>query len=140
MAGKQVSVLGITDYNCNFATGSTPYILVVSRPIYVVDWVSGVLAVRLHRSGTWDSGTATVDVVVQNIMPAPDEPQTVFVPSSGEVASITIPNAPTAPALYQDAFEAPIAAYVRVILKWTQGASAGACPFAISVDLIGRDA
>ncbi|MFO0760085.1 MAG: hypothetical protein U0359_26615 [Byssovorax sp.] len=140
MAGKQVSVLGITDYNCNFATGSDPYILVVSRPIYVVDWVSGVLLTRLHKSDTWDSGTASADVVVQNIMPAQDEPQTVFVPSSGEVASITIPNGATAPALYQDAFAAPIAAYVRVLIKWTQGASTGACSFAISVDLIGRDA
>jgi len=78
------------------------------------DWASGVLEVRLHTKGSWPSTTATAVVAVQNGLPSPDEPETMFV-SATELGSITIANGDAAPKLYQALLDG-FGAYARPVL------------------------
>jgi hypothetical protein len=73
---------------------------------------------------------------------APEEPHTVFAESGASArALVTINNGDTAPKLYVTALTAPIAAELRVLLVWVQGAGASSASntFSIAVDIVGRE-
>lgn len=102
--------------------------------------VSGVLQTRVHsKSGL--TATANANVVVHNVSLVPEEPDVLYLgPQVGISTSITSSSA--SPTLDVVALSAPIGAMLRVILRWTQGATDTASnqTVAISVDLVLRPA
>lgn len=140
MAGAQVNVIRRTDYGFSMPV-STSQDVVLAPLIDTLGWVSAVLIVRLYAK-TFAATTATVTVVVQNAMVGPEDEVTVLVPST-DLATAQIVNADVAPKLIQ-AVIAPgtqgLGRYMRVLMRYAQGANLGAQTFTLGIDLVGRSA
>ncbi len=133
------NILPRTDYTLTGAA-NTVYEIVLAKYVDTLAFVSGVLICRLYSKGTFTTGV-TVDIVVQNVSFAEDEPQTIFAETTNETTVSITSTTPTAPSLLTAAIETPIARHVRVLLRMTQPVTApGPVTFAIGVDLVGRDA
>jgi len=100
-------------------------------------WVSAAVTVRLHDKD-WTTGTAAFTVDVENVSYTADEPSVAYLGSS--LASVAVAVGDAAPKLYVAAFSGAIGDQVRVVLKYTQGGTAGLKTFAISVEIEARDA
>ena len=141
--GYLVNVIPKTDFSFDGrAPGGTDQDVPIAVGIDSSAWVSGVILVRVHSKNLW-SGTASLSVLVQNIMIVPEEPDVVFVSTTNLVSSaISITNltVPAAPALFVSAL-ATMGPQLRVLVRFAQGATAGtAQTIAIGVDLVGRPA
>jgi hypothetical protein len=104
-------------------------------------WVSGVILVRVHsRGGTWPTG-ASLNVLVQNIMLVPEEPDLVFINTTSLLTTaIAITNSTNAGALFVSSLTT-MGPQLRVLLRFSQGPNAGAAQtISIGVDLVGRPA
>ncbi len=140
--GYLVPILPKTDFsfdgrNVANATQDVP----VAVGIDSSSWVSGALIVRLHAKNTW-SATASLRVFVDNIMLAPEEPDVVFATSPVvELAFASFVNTDAAP-LLKVATLTGMGPMLRVMVRWTQGLTAGAGQQtgAIGIDLVGRPA
>jgi hypothetical protein len=114
----------------------------LAEGIDAAGFASGALVVRLHAKNTWAS-TALVEIIVQSMSPAAEEPQTLFVKTDTAVATATIrqSDSPAVPGLYVVNFASPIAGALRVLLRFTQGTTAAtaAQTFSLGVDLVGRE-
>ena len=104
------------------------------RYVDTLAWVSGVLEVTVYDASL--TGANTLDVEIDNISPAPDDPRRAFV--AGQVATVRLNPSTTAPKLLTDAFTTPIASHVRVRLVFTH-AEGGAQTATLGIALIGRE-
>jgi hypothetical protein len=97
-------------------------------------YASGLLIVRLHTKSAWSSQTAKAQVLVFNTSRAREEPGTLFALAT-ESAKIEIVFGDSAPKLFVAALSTPIAAELRVLLRWRQGTdeSAGGAPERLSL-------
>jgi hypothetical protein len=132
-----INVIPKTLFSFDGRLGSTQEIT-IRNVVSMVDFVSGVLLVRLHAKVGW-TGTASAAVVLQPIQIVPEEPQTFFIPTSPDYATATLVNGDVAPVLYTTTFSNP-PSHVKVLLRWLQGgtAASGGQNFAIGVDIDGR--
>jgi hypothetical protein len=144
--GYLVNVIPKTDFSFD-GRAATPPAADQDVPIAVgIDssaWVSGVILVRVHSKNLW-STTASLSILVQNIMIVPEEPDVVFASTTNLVStaiSITNGTVATAPALFVSSL-ATMGAQLRVLVRFSQGLTpAGAAQtIAIGVDLVGRPA
>ncbi len=143
--GYLVPVIPKTDFSFD-GRAATPPNADQDVPIAVgIDssaWVSGVILVRVHSRGSWPSNTASLSVVVQNMMLVPEEPDVVFFSTTNLVSTpITITNSTTAPALFVSSL-ATMGPQLRVLVRFSQGTTGvtAAQNIAIGVDLVGRPA
>lgn len=142
--GYLVPILGKTEVAYDGRGGTSPPVLQdvpVAVGVDSSEWVSGALIVKLHAKNTW-STTATLRVLVQNIMLVPEEPDVVYLSSATPVAQVDFVNTDVAPALKLTAFSGVIGPMFRVLLRWEQGATAltGPQTASVSIDLVGRPA
>jgi len=138
--GRHVRVIGETDYVFDGRISGVDQVIPISGAIPSRDWVSGMLLVRLHTTANM-STSATLTVEGQSVLPSPDEPQTLF-KSSTAVGSVSFTSSDTA-GTFKQATLSGIGAFVRVVLKWAQGGTAGGAngqSVSISVELVGRSA
>lgn len=98
--------------------------------------MTGVISVRLHEK-SWTTGTASPTIVVQNVVQTPDDPSVIY---AADLTTVQILVADAAPKLYTSALGSPIGPMLRLLLRWDQGATVAACTFAISIDVVGRNA
>lgn len=99
---------------------------------------SGTLLVDFQRAPAWTGADAAIQIVVINTAAASEEPPALTRP--GDVASIVIASATPAPLLCAAELSTPIAARLRVGLRWLQGRTPSTAEerFALAVDLVGR--
>ncbi len=140
-SGYVIPVVAKSDYQFDGRTSSTQDI-VLAAGIDTAACVSGVLQTRVHSKSGF-TATAQATIIVQNASLVAEEPDVVYLPASGAVATSTaITSSSAAPVLDVISFAAPIGSMVRVILRWTQGATAAGAAqnLSISVDLVLRPA
>ncbi|MBK8937610.1 MAG: hypothetical protein IPM79_08180 [Polyangiaceae bacterium] len=104
-------------------------------------WVSAVLVVRLHAKNSWAT-SAQVQVLVDNVMIVPEEPDVVFA-SASPIATVSfVQGSDNAPALKLAVLSAPIGPMLRVTVRWVQGTTAATATQTVSlgIDLVGRPA
>ncbi len=107
----------------------------LTPPMSTEGWVTGVLSIRLHQL-TYGSATCKATVVVQNAIQTPDDPSIIY---AADLLRVDIVNGDVAPKLYTSALSTPIGPMLRIVLEFTQGATAtAASTISISVDLVGR--
>lgn len=137
--GACLGIVGRTQYTTSTGAANSVTEIVLAKYVDTLAFVSGVLIVRYYAKGTFTSNVSA-KVVVQNVSYAEDEPQTVFAETSTETI-ITIDSTTSTSTLLTADLEKPIARHVRVLLRFTQPATAmGAVDLTIGVDLVGRDA
>ena len=134
--GSFVRVIPKTSFSFD-GRASTTQEIPLTAPFWTRDWSSGVVSVRLHDKANF-TGTASAQVVVQNAVLVPDEPQTIYAADLG--TGITIASGDAAPKLYTAAISSPIGPMLRLVLRWIQGTAASTTlqTMAISVDVLGR--
>jgi hypothetical protein len=117
---------------------STTQDIPLTAPFPTESWASAAISVRLHDKANF-SATASALVVVQNAVQVPDEPSIIY---AADLTTVTIASGDAAPKLYTAAVASPIGPMLRLVLRWTQGATAqgSVATFAISIDLVGRTA
>ncbi len=141
--GYLASVIAKSDYQFDGRLGSTQDI-VLAAGIDTSACVTGVLQTRVHSKSAF-TATAIANIIVQNASLVAEEPDVVYLPATGVTpvaTSTNITSTSAAPVLDVVAFAAPIGSMVRVILRWTQGATAAAAVqnLSVSVDLVLRPA
>jgi hypothetical protein len=130
-------VIAKTDFSFDGRTSQNQDV-VLATGIDSRRWKSGVMVTRLHTKGTW-SGTAILNIFVDNVSLHPVDPSVVFVGS--RVAAPQILATASAPLLVVTGLTlAAIGPQLQVSLRWAQGATAAGAgqPFSLSIDLIGR--
>ena len=139
MAAAQVSIIRKTDFSLQVsATASAVTDAVLAPLVDTVGWVSAVSLLRLYSASAYPA-SATLKLIVQNVMTGPDDPNTILVASGTGTAEITI-AASTSNLLQLVQFTTPISRYVKVLLRATSGGTAGTITTTVAVDLVGRDA
>ena len=103
------------------------------------DLQSGMLMVRFERAPAWTARGAAIQIAVLNVTTASEDPATLFT-GTGDIALIVIQRGHAAPAVRLAPLSMPIAAELRVVLRWLQGPTASTSEerFALSVDLVGQ--
>jgi hypothetical protein len=103
------------------------------------DFQSGMLIVHFDRAPAWTGADAAIQIAVVNTAAASEEPATPFI-GTGDIASIVISSGTLAPLLRSAALSTPIAAELRVVLRWLQGPTTSTAEerFALAVDLVGQ--
>lgn len=139
LARLPIRLLHLTEYDWAGRANSVQLYTVIKK-IPTFGWTGGTLSVRVHTKDRW-TNTATLRVILQNVAPTPDDPSRAFAGSN--VATASIPAADSSPAVYTaELTSAPLGAWMRLILRWEQGANASAAGTTqgvnISVDLAGR--
>ena len=131
--------ISVPKFTGNFdGRANSTQVIPLTPPFPTDGWVSAVLSWRLHQI-TYGSATCALAVVVQNAIQTPDDPSTIY---AADLLSVpTVNPTDTAPKLYTNALPTPIGPMLRIVLSYTQGATATASTtFSISVDLVGRTA
>lgn len=141
--GYVVPIIPRTDYSFDGRTGQQQYVP-VAVGVDASSWVSGVLLARMHaKGGTWGAGSK-VQVIVDNIMIVPEEPDVIFATSptlASPVATLEFTEGEVAPLLKVSAFSAPIGSMLRVHVRWVQATAAvGPQTVSLGIDLVGRPA
>lgn len=131
-------LLPLTKLSFNGVLGATAVEQVLVPRIDSSRWVSGAFYVRYH-SKAWASTTPSFVVALQNVFYTPEEPQTVF--SGSDIATTSvIDNSVTPPFAANVSLSSGIGPQVRLVIRWTQGATAGLCTIGLSVGVVGRSA
>lgn len=121
------------------ASGS-PEVVVVAQGIPVDDWQEGALIVLVHDKSPWRASGA-LTVRVENEALAPEDPAVAWVDTSRSVADAgPFTDLTTPPTMQTVALDPPFGPWLRVSLRWLQGATpaTGAQSIALSVLLVGR--
>lgn len=141
-AGYVIPIIPRTDFNFDGRASTSQYIP-VAVGIDASAWVSGVLMVRMHAKNSWGAGTK-VQVVVDNILIVPEEPDVIFAPSATLASPVAMAEfveaTDFAPALKVTALNAPIGSMLRVHVRWVQSTAGTAQTVSLGIDLVGRPA
>lgn len=139
--GQLIHVIPETDFTFDGRT-STEQLVVLAERIDARLIATGALIVRFHTKGSWSGSSCKAEIRVHNMSFAEEEPHTLFAESGASSRALaTLANTDTAPRLYVTAFTGPIAAELRVVLAWVQGAvaSTSSNTFSCAVDIVGRE-
>jgi hypothetical protein len=145
MGSKLINIVGKQTFSMNFASGTVPVVILGGRFFNIQDAVSGVLLVRVESTATMPTGASFL-ISAGNTLCLPDDPATVYVPtSSGIFAQVTVAAADAGfPRLYTagwtSASSPPAGPQCGFSLTASYGSAAGMGTIVMAVDLLIRDA
>jgi hypothetical protein len=145
MGSRLINIVGKQTFSMNFASGTSPIVIVGGRFFNIQDAVSGVLLVRVESTATMPTGANFV-ISAANVVSLPDDPANIYtVSGGGNFAQVSVAAADTGfPRLYLSSWTAasnpPAGLQCGISLYGSYGSAAGMGTIVMAVDLLIRDA